>query len=70
MEDIQFISVNDKLPTPQDLEEPCNDYYIIAMEQYGICQAMYLEDENGECGWYLNYTAKIIRKVNYWAKIK
>ena len=69
MEDIKFISVEDRLPIPQDLEEPCNDYYLIIMDQYRSSKAMYLEDENGECGWYLDYTAKIIRPVKYWAKI-
>lgn len=69
MEDIKFISTEDRLPIPQDINEPCNDYYLIQIGEYGVAKAMYLEDENGELGWYVSYIAKIIKPVKYWAKI-
>lgn len=69
MEDIKFISVEDKLPIAEDITDECNPYYLVKLPRYGFKQAMYLENEIGERGWYLDYTSKIIVEVTHWAKI-
>jgi len=58
------------LPTPQDRNEICNTYYLVKVAGYAnATMAMYLIDENGETGWYINYYAKIVKEVSGWANV-
>lgn len=54
-------------PEPEYIDDICNKYYVVFVEGFAHPEkAMYLKDENGECAWYVNYFAKIIRPVICW----
>jgi hypothetical protein len=61
--------ITDDLPEPQSIEEECNDYYLVQVEYYRPVMAMYLIDEDGNVGWYINYYAKIIKNVTGWCNV-
>lgn len=59
--------------TELPIAEPLNGfnakYYLVTIQGYTNSLAMYLEDENRIKGWYLSYTAKIIRPVLGWQEV-
>ena len=58
------------LPKPQSCDEICNTYYLVKVKGYASAtMAMFLIDENGETGWYINYYAKIVKEVVGWANV-
>lgn len=60
----------DYLPHPQSIETPGNDYYLVKVKGYARpMMAMYLEDEDGNEGWYENYCSKIIKEVVGWKDV-
>lgn len=61
----------DNLPEPQSISQECNDYYLVKIKGYAHpTMAMYMEDEEGNVGWYVNYTAKIVKEVTAWANVE
>ncbi len=67
---IKFIDAKIELPRSQDINSTCNEYYLVELEDYGIHKAMYLMNNNGEDGWYINYFAKITEaEVLSWCRI-
>ena len=52
--------ITKQLPYPQSIDEPCNDYYLVKPKNYPPVLAMYLENREGEVGWYTSYVSKII----------
>ena len=58
-------------PTPHDIDEPCGKYYVVKVLGFETTPytAMYLKDENGDCGWYTSYVEKIISPVVSWLEI-
>lgn len=69
---VKYIDVQDKLPTPGDLNSAgtnLNRYYLVIVEGYGAQLAMYLKDEYGKCDWYTSYVSKIFRNVTSYAEI-
>lgn len=57
-------SVNDSLPESDDIDEPCNEYYLVWIKDHSPEFAMRMEDE-----WYTSYTSKLISEVTHWGKI-
>lgn len=57
--------VKDKLPVSENIEETENTYYLILIKNYGVCIAMYCEEE-----WYTSYTSKVFREVIMWASVQ
>lgn len=66
----QMISIEEELPTAEDLDGDSADLYLVEIEGFVPQIAMYLIAPSGECGWYINYIAKIIRPVTHWSKIE
>lgn len=65
-----FLPVNTgTFPEAKPLNGYDAPYYMVEIQGYTNDLAMYLEDENGEKGWYKSYTSKIIRPVTGWRKI-
>lgn len=66
------VSVKDRLPIPSDINEPCNDYYMVWTSKYGIMKAMYLKEVNEDTeeetikGWYTSYAEKLTCEVTHW----
>lgn len=59
-----------ELPYPQSIDSECNGYYLVKVKGYAHpTMAMYMEDENGNAGWYTNYFSKIIKEVEAWADV-
>lgn len=63
---MKFIPVTERYSDPQDIDEPCNNYYTVKLKGYPNERAMFLRNKKGECGWYINYIAKIIVPVTHW----
>jgi hypothetical protein len=63
---MRFVPTYEKLPEPSLLCDSCGDYYTIKMGRYGVTQAMYAENEDGDRNWYKDYTAMIIVPVTHW----
>lgn len=61
--------ITDSLPEPQDINDECNEYYLVRVENYSSELAMYLVNEDGETGWYTSYISKIIKPVTGWHKL-
>jgi len=57
----QFVKTKDRLPPSESLNDTCNTYYVVRLEQYGLQKAMYIDN-----GWYLNYFSKIVVPVIEW----
>ncbi len=58
------------LPRPQSIIDEGGTYYLVKVEGYfKPIMAMYLEDENGEAGWYVNYFSKIVKPVYGWIDV-
>jgi hypothetical protein len=66
----QMISVEEDLPTAEDLDGDSADLYLVEIEGFGPQIAMYLIAPSGECGWYKDYVSKIIRPVTHWSVIE
>lgn len=66
---IEINSVVDGFPTPDDLSDECNEYYLVYMGNYGWTKAMYCRDDDGKLNWYRDYTSKIRIYVTHWAKL-
>jgi len=61
---------NNDFPYPQSINDECNDYYLVKVKGYSHpTMAMYLEDEDGNAGWYVNYFAKIVKEVIGWKDV-
>lgn len=69
---MEKVSVNNRMPIPSDVNEPCNDYYVVWTKQYGIMKAMYLKEVNEDTeeetikGWYTSYAEKLTCEVTHW----
>lgn len=59
-----LISEND-YPKPQHISKHTNTYYLIETK-YGYCTAMFLIDDNGNCGFYSDYYNKIVTPIIKW----
>jgi hypothetical protein len=66
---MKFIETKAELPKAELLNSHSGTYHLILIEGFGTKLAMFLEDENGEKGWYSDYTSKIFRNVIYWCRI-
>lgn len=58
---VKFISVKDRLPYDEDLDDVGSPYYTVKVDGFGNMQAMY---RGGE--WYTNYSSKIVNEVTHW----
>jgi len=61
---------NIDFPCPESINGECAEYYLVKVRGYSRpTMAMYLEDEDGNAGWYENYFAKIVKEVVGWKNL-
>jgi hypothetical protein len=60
---MEFIDVKKELPESSSINDECNEYYLVLVEGYDKCLAMYCDGE-----WYVNYYSKIVVPVTHWLK--
>lgn len=69
IQNLNWIDASEELPTAEDLDGDSAERYLVEVEGFEPQIAMFLIAPSGECGWYINYIAKIIRPVTHWSEI-
>jgi hypothetical protein len=65
----QWIDCKDKLPTPQDFKDECNDYYLVMPKNYRPFLAMFVRHRKGKSFWVKDYTSKVTCKITHWMPV-
>ena len=58
---MEWISVDDRMPISQDIEDYCNDYLLVKPNGYSWCKAMYCNNE-----FYTSYNSRLCVGITHW----